>query len=48
MGIIVLLLIGYVIWKCVCSAPVSTGEEDREFEEMCLSLEDVDDDFDVF
>jgi hypothetical protein len=48
MGILVLLLIGYVIWKCVSNAPVSTGEEDREFEEMCLSLQDVDDDFDVF
>jgi len=48
MGILVLLLIGYAIWKCVSNAPVSTGEEDREFEEMCLSLQDVDDDFDMF
>lgn len=49
MGILVLLLIGYVIWKCLSSASVSTGEEkDREFEDMCLSLQDADDDFDVF
>ena len=48
MGILVLLLIGYVIWKCVSSAPVSSGGEDREFEDMCLSLKDVDDDFDIF
>ena len=49
MGIIVLFLIGYVIWKCLSGAPVSTGEDkDREFENMCLSLKDVDDDFDVF
>lgn len=48
MGILVLLLIGCVIWKCVSSAPVSTGGEDREFEDMCLSLQDVDDDFDMF
>ena len=48
MGILVLLLIGYVIWKCLSSAPVSTGEEDRKFEDMSLSLQDADDDFDVF
>ena len=49
MGILVLLLIGYVIWKCLSSAPVSTGEDkDKEFENMCLYLRDEDDDFDVF
>lgn len=48
MGILFLLLIGYVIWKCLSGVPVSTGGEDREFEDMCLSLQDVDDDFDVF
>lgn len=49
MEIIVLFLIGYVIWKCLSGAPVSTGEDkDREFENMCLFLKDVDDDFDIF
>ena len=48
MGIIVLLLIGFVIWKCISNAPAGTSKEDREFENMCMSLKDTDDDFDMF
>ena len=49
MGILVLLLIGYVIWKCCSFGTTSVQtKDDKEFEEMCLSLQDVDDDFDVF
>ena len=48
MGILVLLLIGYIVWKCFSSAPTNTAKDDKEFENMCLSLQDVDDDFDIF
>lgn len=49
MGILVLLLIGYVIWKCCNSGtPSVQTKEDKEFEEMNLALKDADDDFDIF
>ena len=49
MEILVLLLIGYVIWKCCNSGtPSVQTKEDKEFEEMNLALKDTDDDFDLF
>ena len=49
MEILVLLLIGYVIWKCCNSGTTSVQtKEDKEFEEMNLALKDTDDDFDMF
>ena len=49
MGILVLLLIGYVIWKCCNSGTTSVQtKEDKEFEEMNLALKDTDDDFEMF
>ena len=49
MGILVLLLIGYVIWKCCNLGATSVQtKEDKEFEEMNLALKDADDDFDIF
>jgi len=49
MGIFVLLLIGYVIWKCCSFGTTSVQtKEDKEFEEMNLALKDADDDFDIF
>jgi hypothetical protein len=49
MGILVLLLIGYVIWKCCSFGTTSVQtKEDKEFEEMNLALKDTDDDFEMF
>jgi len=49
MGVIVLLIIGYVIWKIMSSgSPSVQTKEDKEFEDMCLSLKDTDDDFGIF
>jgi hypothetical protein len=49
MGIIILLIIGYVIWTCAGSGSKSTqNSKDKEFEDMNLSLKDIDDDFDTF
>ena len=49
MGIIVLLIIGYVIWKFVSSdTPSVQTKEDKEFEDMNLALKDTDDDFGIF
>ena len=48
MGIIVLVIIGFVIWKICGSHTYVESKEDKEFEDACMSLKDVDDDFDMF
>ena len=59
MGYIILLLMGYGVWKFFCfiystdcdstaDDEDETENESREFHEMCWSLKDVDDDFDIY
>ncbi|MBR3662344.1 MAG: hypothetical protein IKN67_03585 [Alphaproteobacteria bacterium] len=49
MGVIVLLIIGYVIWKIMSYGSLSVQtKEDKEFEDMNLALKDTDDDFGMF
>lgn len=49
MGIIVLLIIGYVVWTCLGIGSKSTqNKKDKEFQDINLSLKDVDDDFNTF
>ena len=49
MGTLVLLVIGYLIWKFINSDTNSAQDsEDKDFEDLNLSLKDDDDDFGMF